>query len=61
MYAVNSIPSSCVVLKGTSALPDRTVRLETIGWIRSEFERNRYISDVVSPPFFTTYTRILSP
>ncbi|KAI0735264.1 hypothetical protein C8Q76DRAFT_277370 [Earliella scabrosa] len=33
-------------IRATRSLPDRTVRLETIGWIRSEFERNRYISDV---------------
>ncbi len=30
-----------------AAIPDRTTRLETIAWIRSEFEHNRRLVDVV--------------
>ncbi|KAI0724459.1 hypothetical protein C8T65DRAFT_563387 [Cerioporus squamosus] len=33
-------------IRATRSIPDRTARLEAIGWIRSEFERNRRLSDV---------------
>ncbi|KAH9898492.1 hypothetical protein C8Q73DRAFT_608027, partial [Cubamyces lactineus] len=34
-------------IRATRSIPDRSTRLETIAWIRSEFERNRYLHDVV--------------
>lgn len=34
----------------TIAIPDTAARKETVTWIRSEFERNRRISDVVILP-----------
>lgn len=42
--------SVVIVLKtqpSLSALGDASTRRETIKWIRSEFERNRYLTDVV--------------
>lgn len=38
---------TAVILNHTSAIPDRNTRVETIAWIRSEFERNKWITDVV--------------
>ncbi|KAI0335365.1 hypothetical protein GY45DRAFT_1342875 [Cubamyces sp. BRFM 1775] len=33
-------------IRATRSIPDRSTRLETIVWIRSEFERNRNLHDV---------------
>ncbi|RDX55962.1 hypothetical protein OH76DRAFT_1337650 [Lentinus brumalis] len=33
-------------IRATRSIPDRTTRLETIAWIRSEFEHNRRLVDV---------------
>ncbi|KAI8995542.1 hypothetical protein BD414DRAFT_410508 [Trametes punicea] len=34
-------------IRATRSIPDRHTRLETIAWIRCEFERNRNIYDVM--------------
>ncbi|KAI0662731.1 hypothetical protein C8Q70DRAFT_909276 [Cubamyces menziesii] len=33
-------------IRATRSIPDRSTRLETIAWVRSEFERNRTLHDV---------------
>ncbi|KAI1797791.1 complex 1 protein-domain-containing protein [Ganoderma leucocontextum] len=33
-------------VRATRSIPDSGTRLETISWIREEFERNRHIQDV---------------
>ncbi|KAI0669991.1 complex 1 protein-domain-containing protein [Trametes maxima] len=33
-------------VRATRSIPDKDARLQTISWIRSEFERNRHLSDV---------------
>ena len=35
----------------TSVIPDPVTRKETISWIRTEFERNKYLTDEVRPFF----------
>ncbi|KAI0757092.1 hypothetical protein C8Q80DRAFT_77137 [Daedaleopsis nitida] len=32
-------------IRATRSIPDRNTRLETVRWVRSEFERNRHLSD----------------
>lgn len=44
----STLPLCFVLLRGPLAIPDKATRLETIAWFRAEFERNRYITDVVS-------------
>ncbi|KAI0778082.1 complex 1 protein-domain-containing protein [Trametes elegans] len=34
-------------IRATRSIPDRNTRGETISWIRSEFERNKHIDDVM--------------
>ncbi|KAI0824258.1 hypothetical protein BC628DRAFT_1380562 [Trametes gibbosa] len=33
-------------VRATRSIPDKSARVQTISWIRSEFERNRHLSDV---------------
>ncbi|THU91779.1 hypothetical protein K435DRAFT_758902 [Dendrothele bispora CBS 962.96] len=33
------------VIRASRAIPDRATRRETVAWYRSEFERNRYLTD----------------
>ncbi len=42
-----------------SAIADPATRRETITWIRSEFERNRHLTDVVSTPWNNICSPIL--
>ncbi|KAG0709036.1 hypothetical protein DFH29DRAFT_794670 [Suillus ampliporus] len=34
-------------IRASRHIPDRQARSETIAWFRSEFERNRWLTDVV--------------
>ncbi|KAE9410909.1 hypothetical protein BT96DRAFT_803079, partial [Gymnopus androsaceus JB14] len=37
-----------LALISLSAIPDSSTRQETLGWVRSEFERNKNLTDVVA-------------
>ncbi|EDR15669.1 uncharacterized protein LACBIDRAFT_300818 [Laccaria bicolor S238N-H82] len=35
------------ILRASRSLPDPVTRRETVAWVRSEFERNRHLTDVL--------------
>ncbi|KAG6850830.1 hypothetical protein H0H93_008133 [Arthromyces matolae] len=41
------------VIRASRVIPDPVTRRETVAWIRSEFERNKHLTDVLTAPVLT--------
>lgn len=61
-FFLSSLPYSSPLTAPIKVIPDPVTRRETVAWIRSEFERNRHLSDVVRPfCFLFIFTTELTP